>query len=239
MKAQLRRLLWIFLIGGLAGIGVWFFLPVNSTMTRLLLLGSLSGTWLSALILGWRAPAVRWGQLAATAGVAVFLALPARPLDPAKLGADYVRNLRALEGRPYHWGGESPLGIDCSGLPRRAYRQAILRQGLTTLNGGAVRQALLHWWHDASAMALGEGYRGYTLPLKRGGTIREMDYAGLRPGDLAVTDSGVHILAYLGDDLWIQADPGAHKVLTLNGRIADNDWFRTPVKLHRWKELSQ
>jgi hypothetical protein len=62
-----------------------------------------------------------------------------------------------------------------------------------------------------------------------------MSYAGLVPGDLAVTTSGIHILAYAGDEQWIQADPGIGAVATLSGRTADNRWFDTPVTTHRWQ----
>ena len=95
-----------------------------------------------------------------------------------------------------YWGGESSRGIDCSGLPRRALRDALLAYGIRNLNGRAFRGYVEQWWFDASARALGEGYRDYTSPLGATGTIQEMDYGGLVPGDLAVTTSGVHILAY-------------------------------------------
>jgi cell wall-associated NlpC family hydrolase len=49
------------------------------------------------------------------------------------------------------WGGEGGMGIDCSGLPRRAYRDAMLSQGLQTLNGSLTRAWLDQWWHDAGA----------------------------------------------------------------------------------------
>ena len=64
-----------------------------------------------------------------------------------------------------------------------------------------------------------------------------MDYANLSPGDLAVTDNGVHVMVYLGDGKWIQADPGIGAVATLDGRTADNGWFHVPVTTHRWRVL--
>jgi hypothetical protein len=64
-----------------------------------------------------------------------------------------------------------------------------------------------------------------------------MDYSGLLPGDLAVTASGVHILAYLGGDMWIQAEPGIGAVAILNGRHDVNGWFQQPVTTHRWSVL--
>lgn len=66
-----------------------------------------------------------------------------------------------------------------------------------------------------------------------------MSYDTLVPGDLAVTNNGVHILAYIGDGQWIQADPSIGKVATLSGRNDDNTWFRVPVTTHRWQMLAK
>jgi cell wall-associated NlpC family hydrolase len=147
--------------------------------------------------------------------------------------------MAAFEGTRYHWGGENARGIDCSGLPRRALRDALLAYGVKHFNGTAFRTYLGHWWFDASAKALGEAYRDYTTPLGIRGTIHEMDATGLLPGDLAVTACGRHILAFVGDGRWIQADPGIGAVATLDGRTADNPWFRVEVTTHRWKSLTQ
>jgi hypothetical protein len=56
----------------------------------------------------------------------------------------------------------------------------------------------------------------------------------LEPGDLAITESGVHMLVYVGEDQWIQADPSAGKVLTENGKISQNHWFESSVSFFRW-----
>jgi hypothetical protein len=66
-----------------------------------------------------------------------------------------------------------------------------------------------------------------------------MEGPGLEPGDLAVTDLGLHILAYVGGGRWIQADPEIGSVVTLNGRDDDNIWFRVPVTIHRWRVLAE
>ncbi|QQL46237.1 NlpC/P60 family protein [Sulfuriroseicoccus oceanibius] len=169
---------------------------------------------------------------------AVPFLLPGRPIDAEELRDDYVARMSGFEGTSYHWGGETERGIDCSGLPRRALRDALLVYGVRHANGRALRLWLEHWWFDASARALSEGYRDYTVPLGAGGKIRDMSYDGLLPGDLAVTTDGVHVLAYLGEERWIQADPGIGEVAVLHGRNDCNIWFSRPVTMHRWRLLS-
>lgn len=155
------------------------------------------------------------------------------------LSYDEMKRLQALEGTVYIWGGESSQGIDCSGLPRKSYRDALFVYGVKHGNGAACRMFLEQWWYDTSALALGQGYRGFTVSLRQGGKIKEMSYDELKPGDLAVTDSGVHTLVYLGDGQWIQADPGIGHVATLDGREDPNAWFKQPVSMHRWRELAE
>ncbi len=69
------------------------------------------------------------------------------------------------------------------------------------------------------------------------GKITDMNYSGLLPGDLAVTTCGTHLLVFLGEDQWIQADPGLGAVAILDGRKDLNSWFQIPVTLHRWRVL--
>ena len=97
-----------------------------------------------------------------------------------------------------------------------------------------MRSFLEQWWFDTSAKALGENYRDFTFPINVNGNLKVMDYSQILPGDLAVTKNGVHVLVYVGNDKWIQADPGEGKVLTLNARTEDNIWFDSDVSIHRW-----
>lgn len=229
------RLTVIFFLGALAV----SFHPVHSRMVQLTFLGCLLGGWVGLTMLVWKRKALR----ATTVLLPMLLTIPFLPpggkINSEELRGDYIRRLAGFEGVKYHWGGESSRGIDCSGLPRSAFRDALLSYGCRHLNGRAFRHWAEQWWFDASAKALGEGYRGYTFQLGTKGSIREMSYDSLVPGDLAVTTNGLHVLAYAGDGRWIQADPGIGSVATLDGRTSDNGWFRAPVTTHRWSLLEQ
>jgi hypothetical protein len=166
---------------------------------------------------------------------AVFLAMPARRAEPAALAVDYVQGLLRYEGVRYHWGGESPTGIDCSGLVRRGLVDAAFLRGLRTLDPGMVRLSLRLWWNDCTAKELGEG-RG-TTPISVTPSIETLDHGGLQPGDLAVSESGLHVMAYLGGRRWIEADPDEQKVITVTVPGTGNAWFLQPMKIVRWKAL--
>ncbi|MDF1751553.1 MAG: NlpC/P60 family protein [Verrucomicrobiales bacterium] len=238
-KGKWNRLLKIGTVGALAGMFVVPINPVHSTFYNLAFLGCVVATWVGITILVWKRKPLRYGALILLLLVATPFLLPGRGVDAASLSDDYVHRMTEFEGTPYHWGGENSRGIDCSGFPRRALRDALLASGIRTLNGRCFRLWAEQWWFDASAKALSEGYRGYTTPIGNTGTIEQMNDENLIPGDLAVTTSGVHILAYVGNGKWIQADPGIGAVKTLDGRSDDNVWFRTPVTTHRWQLLNQ
>ncbi len=163
---------------------------------------------------------------------------PGRLAPPSRLQAVYVERLRAYTGTRYLWGGENWLGIDCSGLVRRGLIDAYARMALAGPSPSAWRRAVWLWCHDCSAKALGDGHGGLTVPICQAPSLNAL--AGdlrLAPGDLAVTGGGVHVLAYLGEGRWIQAEPGVGRVVSDTVPSAD-PWYRMPVRVVRWRELS-
>lgn len=236
---MIRRLIFILTAAAFARILLLPLNPVNDGLQRLSLLGAMGVAWVGVLVLSWGYRWVRVVLLAVPVLMAVPFLLPGRSVNRAGLREDYVRRMAGFEGTRYVWGGESSRGIDCSGLPRRALRDALLSEGIRRGNGAALRAWVEQWWFDASAKALAAGYRDYTTPLQVRGKLRMMDFSALSPGDLAVTKDGVHVLAYVGGGKWIQADPGAGKVVTLDPRTSESGWFDSPVSLHRWRVLSR
>jgi len=237
-RIKWRLLTLIASLGSFAGVFVLNLHPVNSTLLKLTMLGLIGGAWLGATVLSWQRNTLRRIALSLPLLAIIPFLLPGRDIDANELRNDYVNRVSQFEGTKYFWGGESPRGIDCSGLPRRAFRDALLSYGFRSGNGRAFRGWAEQWWFDASADALGEGYRDYTKPIGGGSSIREMEYSKLIPGDLAVTKGGVHILVYAGEGRWSQADPGTGAVVTLDGKGDRNGWFEIPVTTHRWTMIS-
>jgi len=224
-------LLWPLLIGLLL-------CPIRLGALHLALALSLFGLWAGALFLGYARKPVRVFCLALALLVAGLL-LPGRPADSMTLRRAYAASLQHYKGTRYLWGGGNRLGIDCSGPVERGLIDADLSQGLATINPHLLRAGLSLWWHNRSAKALGEGYRGETRLLLTTPSLNALDDSRLLPGDIAVTASGAHTLAYLGDHTWIEADPNVlyGDSVVMVRTPTRNAWFRLPMRLMRWRQL--
>ena len=55
---------------------------------------------------------------------------------------------------------------------------------------------------------------------------------------MAVTQPGVHVLTYVGEDRWIEADPDAYKVIHVKVPARESTWFVAPMRIMRWRVLS-
>jgi hypothetical protein len=221
----------------------WFLLvvllmqPIGYGIMRLAIVGTVVATWSGSLYLWWRRVALRMVTIAVTSVLVLFLLLPGRPVNIESLRAEYIRSLHTYLGTTYVWGGENHWGIDCSGLVRQGLIQADFKQGLTTLNPTLMRQGLAMWWFDLSAQALHDGDRGWTTRLFSSASINAINSTRLLPGDLAATVDGQHILAYVGRNSWIEADPGYHRTMVVNVPDPVNIWFGVPVDVLRWQQL--
>ena len=215
---------------------VWLY-PVSDDTTRTIGLILVPLIWVSLVVLVWKNRLVHIALLAVTVAIGFFMILPARTQrDVAVLRSDYVAGLRRYSGVRYYWGGESPKGIDCSGLIRRGMIDALFLHGIQSADPGLVRYSIWIWWHDCTAADFGSDRsltaRCFTVP-----SINLLDHSRVLPGDLAVTTSGAHIMAYLGSNAWIEADPDVGRVITEQAASTRNRWFLTPMNIVRWNIL--
>lgn len=209
--------------------------PETSSASKLLTSLSLLGLLTIPITLLLPHRRLRALALGITVPVLLGLALPAREVDANALRDAYLTELRTYDAATYVWGGENHRGIDCSGLVRKGLVDATASEAVRRIDAGLTRRALELWWFDASAQALGEGYRGWTHEVTRAPDFASLDPALLRQGDLAVTQDGLHVLAYLGDSTWIQADPVPMRVHV--DRASGTGWFTHPISVVRWRLL--
>jgi len=169
--------------------------------------------------------------------VIFYLIFPGRNYDTEKLRKAYVDTLMNYEGTRYVWGGENKLGIDCSGLVRQGLIYANIKIGILEINPDLIREGILLWWYDCSAKALLDGYRQKTRLLASAQSINELDHSILLLGDIAVTSDGIHVLAFVGDSTWIEADPYEKKTIKVRVPVKNNFWFKVPIHILRWCQL--
>jgi NlpC/P60 family len=232
-----RRLMWLLAVGqGAVLVGLALY-PINSIMIRVPMLALGCTLWATALALAWPQNRWRWSVVALPVSLGVVLMLPGRVVDSADLRERLVTALRRYEGVTYIWGGENAVGIDCSGLVRRARMDAEWSYAVAHLDAGAIRRALSLWWFDQSALAMGQLDRGLTVQVSEVPSLAGCPPERYLPGDFAII-SGAHVVAALGGGTWIEADPGEGKVLILPPG-SDNTWLKQKATLVRWTVLQE
>ncbi len=233
----LSRAIWLFAFSLLVAIALY---PVSNRTTRMGALALFLIVWIGLIAFTWRWKGVRFALLGITALVGGFLVLPGRASPGAAvLRQEYAEGMRRYDGVTYYWGGENWRGIDCSGLIRRGLIDSLFWRGMRTFDAGMVRRSLSLWWNDTTAKTLGEAPAGLTTHVLETESLNALDHSKILPGDMAVTRNGIHILAYLGDKKWIEADPAVGSVITVGVPSKDVSWFNIPMKVVRWDLLRE
>lgn len=234
----ISRLYLVLWFSALAAMAIVALQPEANRVSRLNAVGFVLGGLVTCLVSTWPRKRMRTACLTALGFLTVLLVIPWKiHTSPEVLRVSYVARLRTYEGCLYYWGGESRRGIDCSGLIRRGLIDACFYTGAANLDPGLIRHGLSMWWNDTSARALGQEYQGLTKRLFNSADLKNLDYSKLQAGDIAVTADGVHTMAYLGEESWIEADPGKLKVITVHAPTTTNGWFLHRVSILRWSML--
>lgn len=213
--------------------------PMRSKMIRLVIVALFFVIGIGLLVLTWRNKGVRYSLLAFWLAGTVFVSLPGRRvMDVEGLRGIYVSKLKSYDGTRYVWGGENHLGIDCSGLVRIGLADALFEYGLRHLDPSAVRSGFYLWWRDSNAIDLGRPASVLTTLLGDGALTTLSAGRNQLAGDLAVTQAGSHVLAYLGGGMWIEAEPGVGSthIFDLNGKF--NYLAEQEVRFVRWTYLN-
>lgn len=198
LKSVIRAVLCI----ALFGLIVQIICPIRNTFIKLSMLVLIAISWACILYLSRPKSKFRYVFLGLSVFVIFFCCMPSRRINQGNLRQHNVRSLCRYESRPYMWGAENFFAVDCSGLIRQGFIDANILYGLKTFNGALVREAILLWWYDSSAKAMRDEYRGRTKRLVEAPCINQLDHSRILPGDFAVTQNGIHCLAYLGDGRW-------------------------------------
>ncbi len=211
--------------------------PINRRSTNLLFIATILALWACSIILSWKNKMLRLILFILPVILFSLLNLNGREIDKEVIRSEYIKSLVKYDGTKYVWGGETSLGIDCSGLVRRGLIDTYIRLGFLNASPQYIRKGIYLWYNDLSAEAIGNEYNNLTVKILSNQILNNIDHEKIREGDIMVTENGVHTMAYIGNGNWIQADPSEHKVIIEKAPNDNNSWYKTPSKILRWKEL--
>ncbi|NLI59002.1 MAG: C40 family peptidase [Clostridium sp.] len=214
-----------------------FMNPINRTATNLLMITSLIALWIYILFLTYKNKIIKITLILLPIILLAFLSLNGPLIDKEFVRDEYVNSLKKYNGTKYLWGGETSLGIDCSGLVRRGLIDTYIRLGILNMSPQYIRKGIYLWFNDLSAEALGNEYRNYTTLILSNQTLNNTDYEKIKKGDIMVTTNGIHTMVYIGNQEWIQADPAKQRVFISKAPDENNPWYKASSNILRWSDL--
>ncbi|PCJ54336.1 MAG: hypothetical protein COA79_21995 [Planctomycetota bacterium] len=214
------------------------FVPISNGYGRLFFVITIPAFWASSIYMLKNYKIIATVLFGLGIAFILFLILPGSESKNKSLRVSYINSLKSYEGTKYIWGGENRIGIDCSGLVRNGLINANIKQSFLTFNPKLFRNAFKLWWYDCSAKAIRDGYKNFANHKFKAKTINDIDTSKLNIGDIAVTTGGSHILAYIGNNKWIEADPGIRKTVIIK-TPSKNPWFNMPIYILEWSQFTE
>lgn len=236
--------LWIF-IALMVASAVAVRMSVMTTTVRILLAVTLGLGLLNIVLFCFRLlhsyPRLVYPSVFFLAFLLTWGILGSKPYNTEVLRTYYRNRLVKLQNVKYVWGGETKDGIDCSGLARVALWQAMFKSGLMQANPRLLGSMFWEFWfRDLSAKDLLHEKYGYTRVIGKADKLAGYDTSRLKIGDMAVAGDGVHVLIYMGDDRWTEANPDDQKVVTNQATAQSRrGWFNVNVTFVRWWVLDK
>ncbi|TYQ15467.1 UNVERIFIED_CONTAM: Cell wall-associated hydrolases (invasion-associated proteins) [Acetivibrio alkalicellulosi] len=218
-------------------LAVLLYNPINRSITNLMIFANIISILLYSSFLFYKFKIYKGFLVLLFITVLWLLFIDGKTIDKEVIRNEYIESLKRYEGTVYLWGGESIFGIDCSGLVRRGVIDAYFKLGVRNLSPKYIRKALYLWVFDFSAEAMKEEYRGLTVPIISIENLNGFDHSMLKEGDIMVTQNGIHTMAYIGNNEWIQADPAHRKVIIEKVPSENNNWYKEPAVILRWAYL--
>lgn len=170
---------------------------------------------------------IRRPAIGVTAILATTIAIAPIRTSHADLQSASLQEAMGYLNAPYVWGGESHLGIDCSGLPRAALRQATLRLFFENRDPALLRVFAFNWLIDVPAKGMLAG-RGNDV-VASAKSILELPTEARVTGNLVATADGTHVMMVVDERHVIEADPAIGHVVKLEISDKSSPWTTRPV----------
>ncbi|MDQ2086787.1 NlpC/P60 family protein [Herbivorax sp. ANBcel31] len=212
--------------------------PINRTIVNIIILADLIAILVLCTVVFWQFKVYKGFLIFLALATVFMLFFDGKSVERDIVRNEYVEALKRYEGTEYLWGGESIRGIDCSGLVRRGLIDAYVKLGAKNFSPQYIRKAVYLWVNDFSTRVMEDGYEDLFVSIISVEGLNQFDHSMIREGDIMVTENGLHTMAYIGNDKWIQADPMHEKVIIEKAPSDSNNWYEEPAIILSWSNLA-